>query len=318
MPAIFSTALFSPPVDSPNRAVPLEPTADQLAKLRLLVEHFGDVDFTLPVNRNDATRTQLTDREMMFLSRETLLRFLKGSKGDVSPSISRLEACLLWRRTEKVDDVEAMAKDCSSEATTGKNILLGTSSTDQPIIYFFPNRNTTPIDQRRAVHGIFMLERAYDLMTAGVTNTFVVFNFAGKRQGPPTSISVARETIHILSAYYPESLGVCVFQDMPWIVKGFINLMWPFVDPVTKQKVKFASSSDKELFKDGLLDPAQLLREAGGELDLPYEHDTYWPALLKTCLNIRKEEEDRWKGLGSRQVGVAEKLFKRSVTAGLS
>ena len=38
---------------------------------------------------------------------------------------------------------------------------------------------------------MFMLERARDLMADGVTNTIVLFNFAGKRHGPPTSVSVS-------------------------------------------------------------------------------------------------------------------------------
>ncbi|OCF31116.1 hypothetical protein I316_07248 [Kwoniella heveanensis BCC8398] len=205
-----------------------------------------------------------------------------------------------------------MAQDCAAEARTGKNIVMGFSKHNQPIIYFFPSRNSTPLEQRRVVHGIFMLERAYDLMPAGVTDTLVVFNFSGKRQGPPTSISAARQTIHILSAYYPESLGVCIFQDMPWIVKGFVNLMWPFVDPVTKQKVKIGSSEGKEVIKDGYADAGQVLREAGGDLDIPYDHDTYWPALLETSLKLRAEEETRWRALGERQVGREERLFKRA------
>jgi hypothetical protein len=36
-----------------------------------------------------------------------------------------------------------------------------------------------------------MLERATDLMVDGVTSVMVAFSFAGKRQGPPTSIPVS-------------------------------------------------------------------------------------------------------------------------------
>ena len=96
----------------------------------------------------------------------------------------------------------------------------------------------------------------------------VIFNFAGKREGPPTSISVARQVLHILSQHYPETLGICHFQNLPWVVKGFINIMWPFVDPVTKEKVSFGSLEGKELINDGVIDEAVLIAEAGGSLDV--------------------------------------------------
>jgi len=55
---------------------------------------------------------------------------------------------------------------------------------------------------------------------------------------------------------------------MPWIVKTFVNLMWPFVDPATKKKVRFSSVADKTLVGDGTVEGGQLLRECGGELDV--------------------------------------------------
>ncbi|WVQ97364.1 hypothetical protein IAU59_004476 [Kwoniella sp. CBS 9459] len=313
----FTSTLFSPPHDHDQgdySSTPPTPilTEKDKSELAAIKEHFGSPGYTMLVKEGASEKSALTDREMMFLSQETFLRFLKGSKGDLTATITRLEACLVWRRTERVDDLEYMAADCAAEARTGKNIVMGFSKHNQPITYFFPSRNSTPLEERRVVHGIFMLERAYDLMPAGVTNTLVVFNFSGKRQGPPTSISAARQTIHILSAYYPESLGVCIFQDMPWIVKGFVNLMWPFVDPVTKGKVKIGSSQGKEVIKDGYADAGQLLKDAGGDLDIPYDHDTYWPALVETCLRLRAAEEGRWRSLGERQVGREERLFKRA------
>ncbi|WVF70559.1 hypothetical protein IAT40_005350 [Kwoniella sp. CBS 6097] len=317
MPSKFTTALFSPP--NSNQSIPPTPdlTEKEKADLDALKAHFGRADYVLPVKEGSQEKSGLKDREMMFLSQETLLRGRIATKGDLSTTITRLQTCLIWRRTERVDDLEYMAEDCSAEARTGKNIVMGFSKHNQPIIYFFPSRNSTPLEERRVVHGIFMLERAYDLMPAGVTNNLVVFNFSGKRQGPPTSISAARQTIHILSAYYPESLGVCMFQDMPWIVKGFVNLMWPFVDPVTKSKVKIGSSEGREVIKDGYADAGQLLKDAGGDLEIPYDHDTYWPALIETCLQLRAEAETRWRALGEKQVGREEGQFKRAADVGL-
>ena len=78
----------------------------------------------------------------------------------------------------------------------------------------------------------------------------------------------ARQLLHILGQHYPETLGLSFFQNLPWIVKAFINVMWPFVDPVTRKKVKFGSSEVGELTRDGDVKKDQLLIECGGDLDV--------------------------------------------------
>jgi hypothetical protein len=64
-----------------------------------------------------------------------------------------------------------MAKDCGPEVSsptlglglgmstdrqseTGKNLLLGFTPQAQPIVYFFPARNRTPVERRRAIHAV--------------------------------------------------------------------------------------------------------------------------------------------------------------------
>lgn len=44
--------------------------------------------------------------------------------------------------------------------------------------------------------------------------------------------------------------------------------MWPFVDPVTKKKVKFGTAGGRESILEGDLDAGQLLKECGGDLDV--------------------------------------------------
>ncbi|WVW82426.1 hypothetical protein I302_104436 [Kwoniella bestiolae CBS 10118] len=314
------TSLLSPPPSvTPEAKPPL--TQDQEAKLKCLIDHFGSPDYALPVKQHAEEKTPIGDREMIYLSKETLVRFLVATKNDLHATITRLEECLLWRRTEDIDNLKRMAEECSEESKTGKNLALGFSNKGQPILTFFVNRSVMSWDDPkelerfsgRAHPMVYMLERAKDLMCAGVTNTFVIFNWAGKKSGPSLPLSVIKSTNHILSSYYPETLGLSVFQGMPWIFKTLINLVWPFVDPVTKKKVSFGSLEGAELVKEGVVDPSQLLKEAGGNVDLPYDHATYWPALLETCVKIREEEEQRWRALGERQVGREEKLFKRPI-----
>ena len=95
------------------------------------------------------------------------VRFLIATKEDMPATITRIEKCLVWRRTERVDDVEPFAERCSPEVScptshlaadnqsaTGKNILLSFSNKGFPVLYFFPHRNTTPLEQRSPIHAV--------------------------------------------------------------------------------------------------------------------------------------------------------------------
>lgn len=79
-----------------------------------------------------------------------------------------------------------------------------------------------------------------------------------------------------------------------------------------------------------------LLSECGGELEvslkeciellefgeteliesqLPYDHDTYWPTMMKLCKDRRVDHLKRWRALGEAAVGREERLFKVAVDA---
>ena len=45
-------------------------------------------------------------------------------------------------------------------------------------------------------------------------------------------------------------------------------------------------------------------------MQLPYDHEAYWPALVKTCLDTRKRQEDAFLALGEPKVGREEKLWR--------
>lgn len=79
---------------------------------------------------------------------------------------------------------------------------------------------------------------------------------------------------------------------MPWYVSAFLKLIGPFIDPVTKSKIKY---------NEPLVDhvPAsQLMAAAGGEVDFKYDHSIYWPALDKMAAERRQQRRERWEKAG--------------------
>jgi hypothetical protein len=86
---------------------------------------------------------------------------------------------------------------------------------------------------------------------------------------------------------------------VPWYVSAFLKLIGPFIDPVTKSKIKY---------NEPLVDhvPAsQLMAAAGGEIDFKYDHSVYWPALDKLAAERRQQRRERWEKAG-KHIGESE------------
>ncbi len=72
----------------------------------------------------------------------------------------------------------------------------------------------------------------------------------------------------------------------PWYFWGFFKLISPFIDPVTKNKIKFADIY-KAVQSDGWVNCLDFVREDqleseyGGSNSFEYHHETYWKALCE-------------------------------------
>lgn len=86
---------------------------------------------------------------------------------------------------------------------------------------------------------------------------------------------------------------------MPWYVTAFLKLIGPFIDPVTKTKIKY-----NEPLTDHI--PAsQLMKASGGEIDFKYDHSVYWPALAGLAAERRQQKQARWEKAG-KIIGESE------------
>jgi hypothetical protein len=108
--------------------------------------------------------------------------------------------------------------------------------------------------------------------------------------------------LNIIQNHYPERLGRALIINVPFIVNAFFKLIMPFVDPVTRVKVRF----NPDVVGEGLFTKDNLMTQWwGGDRDFEWDHDQYWPALVKMCSERRKEQMERWKKLGAK-IGLDE------------
>ena len=89
------------------------------------------------------------------------------------------------------------------------------------------------------------------------------------------SISVARKVLTILQHHYVETLGRAIVVNLPTILSFFYKGIAPFLDPVTREKMRF----NPDLFE--LIPREQLDADFGGDYEYKFDHETYWNQLIE-------------------------------------
>ncbi|AEO62998.1 uncharacterized protein THITE_2107833 [Thermothielavioides terrestris NRRL 8126] len=300
--------LASPtPESRPKERAPL--TAEQQQKYDWLL---GQVKAWTEIPSTKGKAGPVTDRERFWLTRECLLRYLRATKWHEKEAEKRLLETLAWRREYGVE--ELTADFISPENETGKQIILGYDKEARVCHYLNPGRQNTDPSPRQVQHLVFMVERVIDLMPPGQETLALLINFkqSKSRSNTAPGLGQAREVLHILQHHYPERLGKALIINMPWIVTGFFRLITPFIDPHTRQKLKF--NEDMAQY----VPPEQMWTEfSSGRLEFEYDHAVYWPALQKMCAERREARWRRWVA-GGRQVGESEDYLAGATETGVA
>lgn len=257
---------------------------------------------TLPTTTaKNAPQAPIQEHERMWLTRECLLRYLRATKWNTAHAIKRLQATLSWRREYGADDFTA--EYISPENETGKQLVLGYDREARPCLYLNPAAQNTKMSDRQIHHLCFMLDRTIDMMPPGQESACLLINFKGAASGNVPTIGQARSVLNILQGHSPERLGKALISELPWYVTTFFKIISPFIDPVTKEKMKF--NEDLKTY----IPPEQLWNKYNGDLDFVYEHDSYWPAFNAECQRRRKAARERWEAAGSR-IGEYEEYLR--------
>lgn len=307
MATVLKVPLASPTPDSqpkPQAAL----TAEQQEKYNWLLEQ---VKNWKEVPAAEGKAGPLTDKEKFWLTRECLLRYLRATKWNQKEAEKRVLGTLAWRREYGVEDLTA--DHISPENETGKQIILGYDKEGRVCHYLNPGRQNTEASPRQVQHLVFMLERVIELMPPQVETLSLLINFKSSKSRSNTApgIGLAREVLNILQNHYPERLGRALIINVPWIVNGFFKLITPFIDPHTREKLKFNEDMKKYV-------PAeQLWTEFNGSLEFEYDHATYWPALQKMCAEKHEAKYQRWVA-GGQQIGELEDFITGHIQVGVA
>mmetsp|Transcript_52072 Transcript_52072/g.122047 ORF Transcript_52072/g.122047 Transcript_52072/m.122047 type:complete len:176 (+) Transcript_52072:510-1037(+) len=133
----------------------------------------------------------------------------------------------------------------------------------------------------------FNLTRAISINEPGVEKIVVfihLYNF-GLRTCP--SMKVSLETTRMVLHHFPERLGHCILYRPPRVFGGFFRAILPFVDPVTRDKIRVINGSgddgsENDLLLRQIIGPDWKKRTGVDQPAQPgcspgYDHEEYWP-----------------------------------------
>lgn len=214
--------------------------------------------------------------ELRFLSDPgTHPRYMRAAKWKMEDAKKRIKGTIDWRREFKPELIEP--GDVGVEAETGKIILGGFDRDVRPIIYMRPGRENTETSPRQIRHLIYNLERAIDLMPPGQEQVCIIIDYKSATSQSNPSVSTGLKVLGILQNHYVERLGRGLVINMSWLVNAFFSGISPFMDPITRDKIRFNPKLTE------LVEPSQLDAEFGGDYNFEYDYSVYWPQLTEFC-----------------------------------
>ncbi|KAF7347093.1 CRAL/TRIO domain-containing protein [Mycena venus] len=206
---------------------------------------------------------------------DTLPRYMRAAKWQIDDAKKRIKATIEWRRDYKPDLIPP--EEVRIESETGKIILNGFDNEGRPILYVRPGRENTQTSPRQVRHLVWCLERAMDLMPPGQESLVIIVDYKSTTLRTNPSIGVARKVLNILQRHYPETLGRAIVVNLPRVLNFFFKGISPFLDPVTRDKMRF----NPNLLE--LIDRSQLDADFGGDLMYEFEKDSYWEQIVRAC-----------------------------------
>ena len=192
------------PLESVKIPPPPELTTEQQSKYEAVLE---TVKSWKEIQSTKGKGGPITENEILWLTRECLLRYLRATKWNIADAEKRLLTTLTWRREYGVE--ELTGDYISPESETGKQIIVGWDIAGRPCHYLNPGRQNTEPSPRQVQHLVFMLERVIYIMVPGQETLALLINFktSKTRSNTAPGLSQGREVLNILQTHYPERLG---------------------------------------------------------------------------------------------------------------
>jgi len=245
--------------------------------------------------------------ELRWLNKwDTIPRYIRAAKWNFEDGKKRIKNTMEWRREYQPELIPP--DEVKIESETGKIILNGFDNEGRPIIYMRPGRENTQTSPRQLRHLVWCLERAKDFMPPGQDSLVIIVDYKTTTLRTNPSISVASKVLTILQQHYVETLGRAIVTNLPMLLSFFYKGISPFLDPVTRDKMRF----NPNLLE--LIPKEHLDADFGGDFEYEFEPESYWNQIVSFCgiapdgTRVKDVESQRQDSMETLNVAPGEGL----------
>ncbi|RFN48458.1 hypothetical protein FIE12Z_7267 [Fusarium flagelliforme] len=214
----------------------------------------------------------------------TILRFLRARDFDVVKAVEMFVSSINWReerqvqktiiaggeavglRTNLTTDDEAFM----AQYRSGKSYVRGTDKDDHPVYvirvrYHDPHKQTAEAMETYVLHNIETLRMMAREPNDKVCLIFDLTSFGLRNM----DFHVIKFLIDVLETRYPETLGVVLVHNAPFVFWGVWTVIKHWLDPVVASKIHFTNGT-KGLLK--FIPKSNLQKSYGGEDPWEYKY----------------------------------------------
>ncbi|KAG2498276.1 hypothetical protein HYH03_003537 [Edaphochlamys debaryana] len=175
----------------------------------------------------------------------TVRRYLAARHNNPQKAARLLAGTLKWRKEFKTDTLRIGEFDGRS-LSSGRMYIAGNDPAGKSILVTRKRSDAFQAGEYDSYlrYLVFTLQTGERAMQGGQDKWVWLMDMKGysRANSPPLGVSMA--TLRILADHFPERLHRCFFIDAPSIFSFLFNALWPFIDPVTRQKIVFIQTKD--------------------------------------------------------------------------
>lgn len=209
-----------------------------------------------------------------------LLRFLRARSWDVPKAVEMLGKTLHWRLKESgIDELQFRGEigalksnevDFMNQLRSKKAYIHGHDKTGRPIVRITPRLHSKDKQSPQCIEKftLHLFESALLILDDGNDTILFLFDMTGFSLFN-MDYAYVKFVLKCFEAYYPESLGILVIHNSPWVFSGVWNIIKGWIDPNVAKKIQFTKNV-KDLSK--FIEPEQIPADLGGKDSWTYEY----------------------------------------------
>ncbi|CAA7395781.1 unnamed protein product [Spirodela intermedia] len=217
----------------------------------------------------------LPEKLSLYCSDACIARYLEARNWNIKKALKMLKGSLKWRLDYKPEEIRW--EEVAAEAETGK--IYRTNIRDRhgrSILVMRPGRENTHSGKGQIRYLVYCMENAILNLRPGQSQMVWLIDYDGYKLSN-VSLSVSKETAHILQDHYPERLGVAVLYNPPKFFEPFWKMIKPFLEQKTRKKVRFVYTDDPSSSKimEDVFGMDRLESALGADSQLSFDYEEY-------------------------------------------